>query len=72
MVDPKEQEFFKAQDEAYRKRNETYHKWIGAERGEWIEAHREFFEADRNCGAAIRKLREYRKSKAQQGGKVGE
>ena len=59
MSDPKEQKLIEARDEADRKWAEARREWVEAKRGEWVEAHREWVDADRNCGAAIRKLRDY-------------
>ena len=62
MTDAKEQELIEAVAEACRKLDEDYRKLA--------EARRKLTEADRKRDEAYRKLREYRKSNAQQGGKV--
>ena len=64
VKDPKEQKLIEAQDEADR-------KWCEADRKR-DEAYLKRDEADRKWDEANRELREYRKSKAQQGGKAGE
>jgi len=64
VMDPKEQKLMDARDEADR-------KWDEADRKK-VEAYREWAEADIKRDETFRKLRKYRESKAQQGGKVGE
>ena len=61
MTDAKEQELTEAWDEAVRKWDEAYRN----------EDYRKRCEADREWVETYRKLRKYRKSKAQQGGKAG-
>ena len=69
MKDAKELELIEARDEAYSKWIEDDHKWDEACRKR-SEAYLKRCEADLKRDEADRKLREYRKSKAQQGGRL--